>query len=178
VCAFLADAKDVTHPRNGALHPVPDATGPGDLLAELGAVLWQERELLEDLLYALVQQHQVLDAGDPRWLARADAAVADSARAVQGHEVFRAMETDTVLALLGLTPAASLLDIADAAGEPWTTLLREHRSALLALTTEIEQAAARNRTLLVAGERSTRAALEQAGLIAPATSTARRGDRP
>jgi hypothetical protein len=165
----------VTHPRNGALHPVPDATGPGELLAEFAAVLWQERELLEDLLYALVQQHVVLAAGESRWLARADAAVAGASHAVQGHEVFRAMEADAVVAVLGLAPSASLLEIAAAAGDPWSTVLLDHRSALRALTTEIEQATARNRDLLIAGERSTRAVLEQDDLIGPVPSPARGG---
>lgn len=137
-----------------------------ELLAELAAVLWQERELLDDLLYALLQQHAVLTAGELRWLPRADAAVAAAARAVQDHELFRAMAVEALNARLGLDPSASLLEIAAAAGEPWTLLLTEHRDALRAATDELDRATTRNRTLLLAGERSTRAALEEVGVVA------------
>ena len=158
--------KDVTHPRHGNLHPVPGSPRAAELLGDLAAVLWQERELLEDLLYALTQQHHLLVAGEIRWLPRADAAVADAARAIQEQEVFRAIEVETLVAVLGIGPSPSLQQIADAAGEPWAMLLQEHLAALRALTEEIEQATTRNRTLLIAGERSTREALEQVGAIA------------
>lgn len=166
-CASRPIYQDVTRPRHGALHPVPAPGGPADALSELAAALWQERELLEDLLYALVQQYHLLAAGQTRWLARADAAVAGTARAVQEHEVFRAMQVDALLTVLGLPPSASLREIAQAVDEPWPTLLDEHRSALRCLAEEIEQATARNRALLIAGERSSREALEGAGITAP-----------
>lgn len=121
--------------------------------------------MLEDLLFALVQQHNILATGQTRWLARADDAVAATARAVQNHEVFRAMEVDALVAMLGLASSASLLEIAQVADEPWSTLLHDHRSALRRLADEVDAAIARNRTLLIDGERSTREALEQAGVI-------------
>lgn len=176
----------VTLPRSGALQPLPDPIGPGgpggavqrgELLAELAAVLWQERELLDGLGYALLQQHAVLTSGELRWLPRADAAVAAAARAVQDHELFRAMAVEALVAGLDLDPSASLGEIAAAAGEPWTLLLTEHRDALRTSTEQIEQATARNRTLLVAGERSTRAALEQVGVLAPAEPAMRYDER-
>jgi hypothetical protein len=147
------------HSPRVALHPVPDP-GPSAALGELAAVLWQERELLEDLLFAVIQQHGVLTEGQTRWLGRADAAVAAATRAVQTHEVFRAIEVETVVALLGLAPTASLHEIAEVAGEPWQTVLGEHRDALRALAVEIDEATGRNEALLEAGERTTRAALE------------------
>lgn len=167
-CASWPIFEDVTRPRHGALHPVPAPTGPADALSELAASLWQERELLEDLLYALVQQYHLLAAGQTRWLARADAAVAATARAVQEQEVFRAMQVEALLTVLGLPSSASLREIAEAVEEPWPTLLDDHRSALRSLADEIEQATARNRALLIAGERSSREALERAGISAPA----------
>ena len=129
-------------------------------MGELAAVLWQERELLEDLLFAVLQQHSVLTQGQARWLGRADAAVATATRAVQTHEVFRAMQVETVVSLLGQPATACLRDIAEAAGEPWLTVLGEHRDALRALAAEIDEAVERNQSLLVAGERATREALE------------------
>lgn len=149
----------MTHSPRAALHPVPDPA-PSAALRELAAVLWQERELLEDLLFAVVQQHSVLTDGQTRWLARADAAVAAATRAVQTHEVFRAMEVETVVSMLGLSRTASLREIAEAAGDPWLTVLSEHRDVLRALAAEIDEATERNHALLAAGERATRDPLE------------------
>jgi hypothetical protein len=174
---FVPINTGVTRPPRAALHPVPDPTGAQDVLPELAAVLWQERELLEDLLYALVQQHHILAAGQARWLPRADAAVAAAARAVHDHEVLRAIEVEALVSMLALPAAASLLEIADAAGEPWSVLLHDHRTALRSLAGEIEQTTAENGDLLVAGERSTREALEQAGVVAPAEPATRFDNR-
>ena len=169
--------KGVTRPPRACLHSVPDPAGAQDVLPDLAAVLWQERELLENLLYALVQQHHILAAGQARWLPRADAAVAAAARAVHGHEVIRAIEVEALVSMLALPSSASLLEIADAAGEPWSMLLHDHRAALRSLATEIEQITAENRAMLVSGERSTREALEQAGVIAAAEPVTRFDNR-
>jgi hypothetical protein len=152
--------RGVTYPPRAALHPVPEP-GSSAALGELAAVLWQERELLEDLLFALDQQHRVVAAGDTRWLGRADAAVAGAAGAVRTHEVFRAIEVESLVSLLGLACTASLRDIAEVVDEPWTTVLTDHRDALRELATEIDEATERNRDLLLAGERATREQLEQ-----------------
>ncbi len=167
----------VTPPRHGDLHPVPGSTRAAELLGDLAAVLWQERELLEDLLYALTQQHHLLASGEIRWLPRADASVAAAARAIQEQEVFRAIEVETLVAVLGIGTSPTLAQIAAAAGEPWAMLLQDHLTALRTLTEEIEQATARNRTLLIAGERSTREALEQVGVIARSEHGARYDER-
>jgi hypothetical protein len=171
--------KNVTHSPRAALHPVPDSAGTSggaEVLGELAAVLWQEREVLEDLLYALVQQQLLLEAGQTRWLPRADAAVAAAARAVQDHELVRAIEVETLIQVLGLPAGASLLEIAAHAGEPWATVLADHRDALRTLSAEIDAVTAHNRALLIAGERATREALEQAGALAPSARTSTRYD--
>ncbi len=176
---FLPSApmeRGVTIQSRAALHSVPDPGRPGAVLGELAAVLWQERELLEDLLYALVQQQRVLSAGEARWLPRADALVAAAARGVQDHEVLRAIEVETLAPTVGLAPTASLLEIANCAEEPWSGVLHEHRAALRGLAAEVEHATAQNRSLLLAGERSTRDALEQAGVLAPAARSTTRYD--
>jgi FlgN protein len=169
----------VTHSPRAALHPVPDAAGSSggiDVLGELAAVLWREREVLEDLLYALTQQQLLLDAGQTRWLPRADAAVVAAAAATQDHELIRAIEVETLVQILGLPANASLLEIAAHAGEPWATVFGDHRAALRTLTAEIETVTAHNRTLLLAGERATREALEQVGALAPSAKSSTRYD--
>ncbi|HEY2298118.1 MAG TPA: flagellar export chaperone FlgN [Jatrophihabitans sp.] len=169
----------MTHLPRAALHPVPDAAGLSggiDVLGELAEVLWRERKVLEDLLFALSQQQLLLDAGQTRWLPRVDAAVAAAARAVQDHEVVRAIEVETLVQILGLPGDASLVEIASHAGEPWATVLGDHRVALRTLTTEIETVTAHNRTLLLAGERATREALEQLAALAPSAKSSGRYD--
>ena len=159
------------HSPRAALRPVPDptvASGSAGVLGELAAVLWQEREVLEDLLYALIQQQLLLDVGQTGWLPRADAAVAAATRAVQDHELVRAIEVETLVQVLGLPANASLLEIAAHAGEPWATVLGDHRDALRTLTAEIDAVTAHNRALLIAGERATREAL---GALAPSTKS-------
>jgi hypothetical protein len=74
-------------------------------------------------------------------------------------ELARATEVDGVAAQLGLAPGPSLAQLADAAPAPWSGLLREHREAFLALTTEITAMAEANRDLLTAGQRAAREAM-------------------
>jgi hypothetical protein len=149
----------VTRSPRAALHPVPDP-GPSAALGQLSAILWQERELLEDLLFTLRNQHDVLVGGQTRWLGRADAAVAATTRAVQTVEVLRAIEVEGLVTQLGLEPNASLREIAEAASEPWRDVLCEHREALRSLATEVDEATEGNRVLLAEGEQATREALE------------------
>jgi hypothetical protein len=144
---------------------VPDSAGTSAVLSEVAAVLWRERDVLEDLLFALIEQQLLLESGHTRWLARADAAVQEAAKAVQSHEVLRAIEVEMMAQQHGLPADVTLLEIVDHVPEPWPTVLQEHREALRALTGEIDAATARNRTLLLAGERATREALEQLGAL-------------
>ena len=61
-----------------------------------------------------------------------------------------------VAAELGLSPDASLGELADAAPDPWSDLLHQHRKAFLMLTSEIRALADVNRDLLTAGQRAAR----------------------
>ena len=139
---------------------LPDTPETGAALGEVAATLWREREVLEDLLYALSVENLVLTSGNPRWLVRADAAVADAARTLRDHELLRAMEVERLAGHLGdAAQGVSLTDLADCSPEPWSTVLVDHRIALLELTEQIEHLTARNREMLLAGERATSEAL-------------------
>ena len=115
-------------------------------LTDLSSVLWRTRELLELLLFKLEEEQLLLAAGRSRWLAHATREV----------EVARAAYAQSVAIELGLHPEASLGDIANAAPEPWSELLHQHRKAFVALTSEISGLAATNRDLLTAGQRAAR----------------------
>jgi hypothetical protein len=163
----------VTEQPGRPLVALPDTSAIAEYLGELAAVLWRERELLESLLFSLVQQQLVLTSGGTRWIARVDAMVQAAARAVQEHELVRAIEVDALAAQHGLPADVPLRDLAALAPEPWGTVLADHREALSLLLAEIDTVTVENRALLVAGERATREALEQVGALASAPQSGR-----
>ena len=125
-------------------------------LTDLSSVLWRTRELLELLLFKLEEEQLLLAAGRSRWLAHATREVEVVLEQTRQVEVARAAYAQSVAVELHLHPEASLGEIADAAPEPWSELLHQHRKAFIALTSEISGLAATNRDLLTAGQRAAR----------------------
>jgi hypothetical protein len=130
--------------------PAPARSGC-DPFAAIAAVLWGEREILEQLLYTLVQQQLVLSTGQTRWLNRADAQVRAAVDELRTSEVLRAAEVEALAAALDLPPESTLAELAALAPEPWPPVLTEHRDALRALVAEIDVATQENRRLLQTG---------------------------
>jgi hypothetical protein len=128
-------------------------------LAEVANILWRERETLELLLFKLEEEQLVLAAGRGRWLGHATREVEIVLDRIRQTELLRATEVDGVAAELGLPANASLSQLADAAGPPWSQLLLDHRKAFLALTAEITAMADANRDLLTSGQRAAREAM-------------------
>lgn len=116
--------------------------------------LWMQREALEALLFRLVCEQLVLTSGSSRWLARADDEVRAAVERLRGGEVLRAVEVDELTTMLGLDSDASLAELAEAAEEPWATLLGEHRTALRALAFQVQGVADENRQLLDEGAKA------------------------
>lgn len=125
-----------------------------EALASLAALLWGERRQLERLLYALTTQQLLLTAGKTRWLGHADTDIEIAANALRDAEVIRAIEMDDIAGKLGVDPQTSLAELAHEAGEPWTTTLTDHRTALRDLTAEIDLTVTENRRLLKAGAKA------------------------
>lgn len=123
-------------------------------LADLSSILWREREMLELLLFKLEEEQLVLAGGRTRWLAHATREVEMVLDQIRATEVLRAAAVESIAKELGIGPNPSLSDLADAVDAPWTDLLRQHRRAFLALTTEITGLAEANRDLLTAGQRA------------------------
>lgn len=123
-------------------------------LASLAALLWRERRQLERLAYALTVQRLLLASGSTRWLGHADTDIEVAAATLRDAEVLRAIEMTTITEQLGVEADITLAELAHAAGEPWTTTLGDHRTALIALTGEIDAAVAENRRLLKAGAKA------------------------
>jgi hypothetical protein len=139
-------------------------------LSEVSNILWQERHLLELLVFKLDEQQLLLAAGRTRWLALA----ADELDAVMGElrqvELLRAIEVDGTAEVLGLPSGPSLAELAAAAPDPWDDLLQQHRAALLALAEEVRDRSAHNCELLGRGEAAVRELL-----LTSATSRADEG---
>jgi hypothetical protein len=128
-------------------------------LADLSSILWREREMLELLLFKLEEEQLVLATGRSRWLARATREVEMVLERLRQTEVLRAAEVTAVGVELGIGPDPKLVHLATAAGEPWTSIFREHHATFLTLTAEITSLAEANRHLLTAGQRAVRETL-------------------
>ena len=134
-----------------------------DALERLSLVLWRERELLEDLNFRLEVEQLVLASGRTRWLANAARDIDVLLTTIRETEVLRAVAADEAAAAVGMADNPSLAALADAAAEPWSTILTEHRQAFVALTADIATLADSNRHLVSAGYRSARETLLSLG---------------
>jgi hypothetical protein len=119
-------------------------------MEDLSAVLWQERELLERLLFKLQVQQLVLASGGTRWLAAAAREVEEVLDRVREAELLRGLEVDVVAAELGLEPNPSLQQIADVSAEPWRSLWLDHRAVFTEIAAEVRAMADRDRQMLAA----------------------------
>lgn len=135
-------------------------------LASVAATLWDERQRLEELLFALVAEQLIVAAGHTRWLAHADAQVRAAVAGIRDGEVARAMQVQTLVDALGIGPDSTLVDLAQASPEPWGEVFTEHRTALRGLMAEIDGAVAENRRLLLAGSQAIRDMLDRLGPFA------------
>ncbi|GAA3795283.1 flagellar export chaperone FlgN [Cellulomonas soli] len=128
-------------------------------LNRLSEVLWQERHLLELLLFKLEEEQLLLTSGRTRWLAHATREVEQVLAEIRDAELGRAVEAEAVAQQLGIDPGCSLGVLADHAPAPWDELLRAHRDAFATLTSEIAQLADGNRELLAMSHRATQETL-------------------
>jgi hypothetical protein len=126
----------------------------------LAVLLQRERLLLELLVFKITEMRHLLAAGDARFLGWAAEEVERAVDAVRSTELERAvMVTDCLAAQLGdadlgvaFDDEAALLDrLAEAADEPWSSVLAEHRTALTVLTGEVAEGLAAARRLADAG---------------------------
>jgi hypothetical protein len=125
------------------------------LFASLTAVIWDEREALERMLFRLVELRLLLQSGAAIWLGKAD----DDLRAARSHlqtcEHIRVAAVADIAATLDQRPRSTLATLVGAAPDPWQTVLTEHCIALRTLVQEIKTAIGRVRTLLYAASAAT-----------------------
>jgi len=139
-------------------------------LPDLAAILWRQRELLERLVYRLECEQLLMAAGRTRFLALATGEVEAVLDELAIVELQRATIADQVCRDGGLAPGATLEELAGTAQPPWTGVLLDHRSALLALTGELSALAETNRHLMASGLKAVEQALAGLGLRHGTTS--------
>jgi hypothetical protein len=110
-------------------------------LGDLASILWRLRELLNHLLFKIVVQRLILESGQTGWLANATRELDAALHEVRTAEVLRAARVDGLARRLGLAAGSTLAEMADAAPEPWRTVLHEHREALNDLVADVDAVA-------------------------------------
>jgi hypothetical protein len=128
-------------------------------LDEVSQTLWRERQLLDLLVCKLEVEQLVLAAGRTRWLPAVTREVEYVLAEVKQVELLRAVLIDAVAAQLGLQPGCTLRELAEAAPNPWDTILEQHRIAFLTTSEELRAVARINRDLLAQGARAVQDAL-------------------
>jgi hypothetical protein len=128
-------------------------------MEKLSQILWRERELLETLLYKLEVEQLVMATGRTRWLLQSAKDVEAVLEVIRETEILRAVAVDQVAEQMGLAPNPSLHTMIEAAEEPWTSILSDHRDAFARITADVQTLAETNRHLITAGIRSARETL-------------------
>ncbi len=127
-----------------------------DRLSQLSQTLWRQRAQVERLLYRLEVQQMVLSSGRSRWIDMSARDVEDAIEDLRAEEMLRAVHVAAVAPLLGVSATASLSELAEAAGEPWAQILRDHQSTFLSLIGSVESVSRDNKDLLTRGLHDTR----------------------
>ena len=132
-------------------------TAPNDSpLGDLSRVLWQQRRLLERLLYLLKVQELVLGSGDDSLLRHAVSDVQQTLQSIADVEEGRRELTAEIGIAMGLDGDASLQDLVNRSPEPYEQILAEHRDAFLTLVAEITTTSLNGRQQLERGLSLTR----------------------
>ncbi len=130
-------------------------TRADDRLSQLSQTLWRQRAQVELLLYRLEVQQMILAAGRSRWVDQSARDVEDAIDDLRTEGILRAAHVAAVAPVLGVASDATLSVLADAAGEPWAQILRDHQATFLSLIGTIESVSRDNRELLARGLRDT-----------------------
>lgn len=128
-------------------------------MEKLSLVLWQERDLMDTLLYRLEIEQLVLSNGRTDWLMRAAREVESVLQSMRETEVLRAVAAAEAATSIGLAPDAPLRALAERADEPWRTTLLDHHEVFTTTISRLVDLAESNRYLLTQGYHSARETL-------------------
>ncbi len=134
---------------------------------ELSMQLWQERELLELLIFKLEEQRLLLESGGMRWIHYASREIDQVLGRLRESGLGRDVEVAAVAREWGAPAAATLADLIQAAPtDAWREVFTDHRDALNGLMAEVGQLKNSNEVHLRAAGRAVEETL--AGLGEPA----------
>lgn len=132
-------------------------------MRDFSEVLFEERRVLELLLFKLETERLLLDTGQERWLALASVEVETVLDELSKVELARSVVLAQAAPELGLGPDATLASVVSVVPPPWDTIFAEHQRQLQSLMREVLVAAESSRHLLREGYDSIRMALEATG---------------
>jgi len=132
-------------------------------LQTFSEVLFQERRVLELLLFKLETERLLLGTGQERWLALASREVDTVLDELNKVELARSVVLAQTAPELGLGPDATLATLIGVVPAPWDTVFADHQRELKALMGDVLAAAESSRHLLRQGYDSIRMALEATG---------------
>jgi transposase len=131
---------------------------------DLSALLWQERELLELLVFKLEEEQLLLTSGKTRWLHHATREVEQVLERLRETGLARAVHASGVAGAWGIDDSATLRELVAAAPDgPWQELLSAHLQAMTALVAQIAALRDTNQQFLRAASRSTQETLAGIG---------------
>lgn len=117
-------------------------------LADLAETLTTERQLLEHLLFKLVEARLMLAADEARFVPQAMKEVEAVVDRIRLSETHRTSAIRRLAQAIGEPEARLTLGFLTTwAPEPFSTMFQQHREHFLQLTTEIEQVTLENRRL-------------------------------
>ncbi|MCR2813970.1 flagellar protein FlgN [Microbacterium sp. zg.Y1090] len=117
--------------------------------------LWQERELLELLIFKLEEQRLLLEAGSMRWIHFASREVEQVLERLRVSGIGRDVEVAAVAREWGVPEVTTLSGLVSAAPtDAWREVFAEHRVALTACMSEIAQLKDSNEGYLRAAARA------------------------
>lgn len=111
---------------------------------QLANALRREHELLELVLFKLVETRLLLGASEIRFLPRATDEVERARQRAREADLVRAAVVERLGPQLGRGRPITLRGLADETDEPWAGILRDHHGALCGLVAEIELVAHQN----------------------------------
>lgn len=134
---------------------------PGAAFASLTAVLWNEREAVDEVLFKVVQERLLLQAPALRWLSRADTELDGAIRVMRARAHERTEAVAQLAAVFGLGPRCTLAQLIAVAPEPWPAVLADHRTALRVLVRDLVAEAAETRRQLRTSGAAVRESLDE-----------------
>lgn len=127
--------------------------------AEVSNVLWQERELLELLLFKLEEEQLLIATGRTRWLPHATREVEVILQQIRHAEIVR-MDKLTELTTQQQWPQTpSLRELSELVPPEWAEVFGAHRAEFLQLTHQVHEVAKNNRDSLSASHKAAAEAL-------------------